>query len=44
LWVYPSAKSIQSAQLAHWIMTIYTRVYRCSADDPRIKQMLQASE
>jgi GNAT superfamily N-acetyltransferase len=41
LWVYHSAESAQFAQLAHWIRTIYLRVYGCAADDPRIGQMLQ---
>jgi GNAT superfamily N-acetyltransferase len=41
LWVYPrSAALIDRTELALWITTIYTAVYRCSSADPRIGQML----
>jgi len=34
-------RQLPKAELERWLRTIYRDVYRCSADDPRIAQMLQ---
>jgi GNAT superfamily N-acetyltransferase len=41
LWMHQQSRApIKRPRLADWLTKIYTQVYHCSADDPRIAEML----
>ena len=44
LLIYPSGslRQVPKSELEGWLKTIYQSVYRCSPEDPRIRQMLMS--
>lgn len=37
-----NAPPIRKSLLAHWLAVVYERVYHCSPDDPRLREMLES--